>query len=165
MNLIFKQAAIGDVQLISELADRIWKKYYTAIISLEQIEYMLNKMYSLESIKQQMQDGQSFTLVYENEKPVGYIALSSKDNRNYYLHKFYVDTEKHRKGIGEELFKYMITELHNPESIELTVNRQNFKAINFYFKMGFVIERVADFDIGNNYFMNDFVMIYKPKQT
>jgi hypothetical protein len=29
--------------------------------------------------------------------------------------------------------------------------------------MGFVIEQVADFDIGGGYFMNDFVMVYRPK--
>jgi hypothetical protein len=27
--------------------------------------------------------------------------------------------------------------------------------------VGFVIERVADFDIGDGYFMNDFVMLYR----
>jgi hypothetical protein len=26
-----------------------------------------------------------------------------------------------------------------------------------------VIEQVADFDIGDGYFMNDFVMVYRPK--
>ena len=41
---------------------------------------------------------------------------------------------------------------------KLTVNRQNFKSINFYFKNGFTIESVADFDIGNGYVMNDFIM-------
>ncbi|MBK7966419.1 MAG: hypothetical protein IPK10_14825 [Bacteroidetes bacterium] len=44
----------------------------------------------------------------------------------------------------------------------MTVNRTNLKAINFYFKKGFTIEEVKDFDIGNNYFMNDFVMLYIP---
>jgi hypothetical protein len=37
----------------------------------------------------------------------------------------------------------------------------NYKAINFYFKNGFTIEKVADFDIGDGYFMNDFVMIWE----
>jgi ribosomal protein S18 acetylase RimI-like enzyme len=44
------------------------------------------------------------------------------------------------------------------ECFSLTVNRQNFKAINFYFKNGFVIDEVADFEIGNGFVMNDFVM-------
>jgi ribosomal protein S18 acetylase RimI-like enzyme len=43
--------------------------------------------------------------------------------------------------------------------MRLQVNRQNYTAINFYFKLGFTIERVADFDIGHGFFMNDFVML------
>jgi hypothetical protein len=48
-----------------------------------------------------------------------------------------------------------------PESkaMRLQVNRKNYKSINFYFKMGFVIEEVADFDIGDGYLMEDFVMV------
>jgi diamine N-acetyltransferase len=45
--------------------------------------------------------------------------------------------------------------------LRLTVNRKNFKAINFYFKNGFIIESVKDFDIGNGYLMEDFVMLRK----
>jgi hypothetical protein len=45
----------------------------------------------------------------------------------------------------------------------LTVNRKNYKAINFYFKNGFTIKEIADFDIGNGFFMNDFIMIKKIK--
>jgi RimJ/RimL family protein N-acetyltransferase len=48
-----------------------------------------------------------------------------------------------------------------PDIIKLTVNRQNFKSINFYFKNGFKIEKVEDFDIGNGYWMNDFIMVKK----
>jgi ribosomal protein S18 acetylase RimI-like enzyme len=43
-------------------------------------------------------------------------------------------------------------------SITLTVNRQNYKAINFYFKNGFTIDHIANFDIGKGYVMEDFVM-------
>jgi ribosomal protein S18 acetylase RimI-like enzyme len=50
--------------------------------------------------------------------------------------------------------------LTSAQSIRLTVNRENYKAINFYFKLGFKIEKVADFDIGQGYVMNDFVMLW-----
>jgi ribosomal protein S18 acetylase RimI-like enzyme len=46
-------------------------------------------------------------------------------------------------------------------AMRLQVNRKNVKAINFYFKNGFVIEDAKDFDIGSGYFMKDFVMIKK----
>jgi len=56
-----------------------------------------------------------------------------------------------------------LNELPEINTIRLTVNRSNYKTINFYFKFGFIIEEVKDFDIGNNYYMNDFIMIYKRK--
>jgi ribosomal protein S18 acetylase RimI-like enzyme len=72
-----------------------------------------------------------------------------------------VDTTEQRKGIGSTFLKHILEQIPDSESIELTVNRQNYKAINFYFKTGFIIKDVADFDIGEGYFMNDFIMIRK----
>jgi ribosomal protein S18 acetylase RimI-like enzyme len=159
MNLTFKQAGPEDTKLIAQLADKIWRKHYIDIITIDQIEYMLRKMYSADSLKKQMGEGQLFTLVYDSGSPCGYISISSKDNQHYFLHKFYIDNQKQRSGIGAELLQYVISTLITPQTIELTVNRQNYKAINFYFKNGFVIKETADFDIGNGYFMNDFIMI------
>jgi ribosomal protein S18 acetylase RimI-like enzyme len=45
------------------------------------------------------------------------------------------------------------------KTIELQVNRHN-KAKDFYTKIGFTIKEEKDFDIGNGYFMNDYVMEY-----
>jgi ribosomal protein S18 acetylase RimI-like enzyme len=159
MNLVFKKATAKDVELIAQLADKIWRNHYIDIISIEQIEYMLKEMYSASNLKKQMEEGQEFTIVYVDGAPSGYISLSSKDNENYFLHKFYIDNQKQRTGIGTRFFNHMLSTLPSPKTIELTVNRQNYKSINFYFKNGFIIKEIADFDIGNGYFMNDFIMI------
>jgi hypothetical protein len=37
----------------------------------------------------------------------------------------------------------------------------NVASINFYFKNGFKIEKWADFEIGNGYEMNDYIMLWK----
>lgn len=161
MNLTYKNAAETDIPLIADLAEQIWNKYYISIISREQIDYMLKKMYSAESLLTQMKNGEEFTLVYLDAQPVGYISISTRDKRNYFLHKFYIKTNDQAKGIGSSFLLYIEERLKEPETIELTVNRQNYKSINFYFKNGFVIKEVVDFDIGNGYFMNDFVMIKK----
>src|SRR5687767_699078 len=129
MELIYRIATEEDISLIRELADKIWKAYYPALISSAQIEYMLDKMYSTVSLKQQMENGHVFHVVYTNQLPIGYISLSSKDNKNYFLHKFYVRVEEHSKGIGSMVFFHILNELKHAESIELTVNRQNVKAI------------------------------------
>ena len=161
MDLKFKKASTDDVLLIAQLADRIWKKHYINIISIEQIVFMLKKMYSEESILSQMMDGHQFEIAYNNITPIGYISLSSINNKEYFLHKFYVETTDQRKGVGSTFLKHVLEHIPDSESIELTVNRQNYKAINFYFKNGFIIKDVADFDIGEGYFMNDFIMIRK----
>jgi hypothetical protein len=41
--------------------------------------------------------------------------------------------------------------------LRLNVNRYN-KARQFYERMGFAVVREEDVPIGNNYFMNDYVM-------
>jgi hypothetical protein len=38
----------------------------------------------------------------------------------------------------------------------------NYKSVNFYFRLGFIIEKTTDIDIGDGYFMNDFIMLYQP---
>ncbi len=164
MELEFKKASKADAEVIADLADKIWRKYYIDIISLEQIEYMLKKMYSIESLTQQMDNGHQFMIAYKKGLPVASISISSTDNKNYFLHKFYVDTGLQREGVGSQLFGYVLSGIRSAETIELTVNRQNYKAINFYFKNGFRIKEVADFDIGDGYFMNDFIMIKQLKQ-
>jgi diamine N-acetyltransferase len=161
MSLIFKKATEKDIPIIAQLADVIWRKHYTSIITLGQIDYMLNKMYSPVELLKQMKEGHQFTLAYVNETPVGYISLSTKDNKNYFLNKFYVLVDEHRKGIGSQLFNYVLKQMPDAEAIELAVNRENYKAINFYFKLGFTIKHTFDLDIGGGYFMNDFLMIKK----
>jgi ribosomal protein S18 acetylase RimI-like enzyme len=161
INLTIKQANSGDIDLIYSLAEKIWKVHYPSIISMEQIDYMLKMMYSREALKQQMSEGQHFLLAFNAEEPIGYISYSLKDNGEYFLHKFYVDTERHRNGIGSTFFNQVFNGFQDLKTIRLTVNRKNYKAINFYFKQGFIIEEVKDFDIGNNYEMNDFIMLYK----
>lgn len=159
MKLLFKKATATDIPAIALLADKIWRKHYPSIITPQQIDYMLINMYSNEQLLKQMEAGQVFTLAYFQNEPVGYISISTSDNKNYFLHKFYILVNEHRKGLGSELFKHILQQIKNAKTLELTVNRKNYKAINFYFKNGFVIKEVADFDIGNGYFMNDFIMV------
>ena len=122
---------------------------------------MLLHRYSSKVIAEGMKDGEEYFLVYDSDVPVGYSSIEWKDGF-YYLHKFYLDVAKHRSGIGKELFDYVLSQIDSTKPIKLQVNRTNCKAINFYFKVGFIIQSVGDFDIGGGYFMNDFVMVRKP---
>jgi ribosomal protein S18 acetylase RimI-like enzyme len=141
--------------LISRLAEKIWKQHYVPIIGIEQVTYMLVKMCSNESLIHQMtNEGHVFYIGYDEDKAIAYASVSDK-NGELFLHKFYVDTEQQSQGFGTKLAAIILQKYPHKKTIQLTVNRQNYKAINFYFKLGFKIERVADFDIGSGYFMND----------
>ena len=149
-----------DIALISDLAKLTWNQHYPAIISQQQINYMLERMYSFSSLEEQLiQKGHSFFLITNQDEPVGFISVNKEKENEWFLNKFYIDQEKSARGIGAKAFEELKKLIH-PSKITLTVNRQNFKSINFYFKNGFKIERVADFDIGNGYVMNDFVMVW-----
>ena len=163
MNIQLHKAQTQDIPLITSLASKIWKSFYPTIITDEQIVYMLEKFYSTSSLEEQMNDGQDFYFINSDGISVGYLSVDHQIQGGYFLNKFYIDTNEHRKNIGENSFLLLLDLLPDMNTIRLTVNRSNFKSINFYFKLGFIIEEVKDFDIGNNYFMNDFIMIYKKR--
>ncbi len=163
MDLQFIKCSVNEIPLISNLATEVWNEYYPAIIGQQQVDYMLDKMYNAAAMKEQMQNSQVFYLVSEKDKNIAFFSYSLKSDDSGFLHKFYILKTYRGKGLATEILKYLESLLKESKvnAYRLTVNRQNAQAINFYFKSGFKIEEVADFDIGNNYFMNDFVMIKK----
>jgi diamine N-acetyltransferase len=156
----FEKATIEEIPLIGAMAERIWHAHYPGIVTVSQIDYMLDKFYSEASIREQMDNGQQFFIGRESSIPLGFFSITVKKTGEIFLHKLYIDTSLQRHGAGSAIIDNIVSTF-DPEVIRLTVNRKNYKAINFYFRKGFVIESVEDFDIGEGYFMNDFVMIYR----
>jgi RimJ/RimL family protein N-acetyltransferase len=157
--LHLKVAEEKDLNIISTLAKVIWNAHYVSIVGQKQVDYMLSKIYNHESlIEQLVQKKHIFYLIQNNDESIGFISISSENQKDYFLHKFYIDQQKSNAGIGTEMLNLLLEKI-NPKSLTLTVNRQNYKSINFYFKNHFKINRVEDFDIGDGYQMNDFVMV------
>ena len=161
MNVELIAATQKDVSLIGELAKQIWNDHYPEIIGQQQVDFMLQKLYNPESLFDQMEKGQQFHLVFADDSAVGFVAVNEEGEGKYFLNKFYIQTGQKGKGLGATVFFRILNLYPALKEMRLQVNRQNYKAINFYFKMGFIIEYVADFDIGDGYFMNDFVMVFK----
>ena len=164
-NFITRTATDKDVPLINSLAQKIWRLHYPSIITQQQIEFMLEKMYSPEALIKQMEEGHLFILCYADDKPSGYCSYNKQENGNYFLHKMYIDSTQHRKGMGTWFLNEVFGKVNDMKNLRLTVNRKNFTAINFYFKNEFIIEAVKDFDIGSGFWMNDFVMTRRFKIT
>ena len=155
-----KKAEIDDIPLIRELTFRVWPQTYASILSQEQIDYMLEMMYSEFSLKNQMtKDGCQFIIVYENGNPVGFASYSEEETHRWKLNKIYVLQNQQGKGTGKHMINYIIEEIkkQNANSLYLQVNRYN-NAKSFYEKLGFAEIDFINLDIGNGYFMNDYVM-------
>ena len=153
------KAGIQHIPLIRELTFQVWPQTYAAILKQEQIDYMLELMYSEASLKKQMEAGSQFIIVYENETPVGFAAYQETEPTIYKLHKIYILRSQQGKGTGRFVIDHILEELKSKKAkaLQLQVNRYN-NAKQFYEKLGFTVLYEADFNIGNGYFMNDYVM-------
>ena len=153
---------IESIPVIQDLAEKAWKAAYSSIISPDQMKYMLDLFYSEASLKKQMQEGHQFIIAKEKAKAVGFASYAVKSDGEphiYRLHKIYIAPDQQGKGIGKLLIGFIINDIstHDATNLELNVNRNN-KAMDFYRKIGFNIVREEDTNIGNGFFMNDYVM-------
>jgi ribosomal protein S18 acetylase RimI-like enzyme len=157
--LSIRNATNDDIPLIRELTFKVWPYTYSSILSQAQIDYMLDKMYSPSSLQQQMNNGSQFIFIHENKEAVGFAAYFKKSSLVYKLDKIYVLPSQQGKGTGRFIIDHIINEIKNrgAAALQLQVNRFN-KAKNFYEKLGFIVIEEKDFDIGNGFFMNDYVM-------
>jgi ribosomal protein S18 acetylase RimI-like enzyme len=154
-----RKATIADIGLVRELTFKVWPQTYASILTQAQIDYMLELIYSSQSLQQQMDSGSQFIIVYENEEPVGFAAYLEKDPSVYKLDKIYILSSQQGKGTGRFVIDHIIKEIKKKQAtaLQLQVNRYN-KAKSFYEKLGFEVIDEKDFDIGNGFFMNDYVM-------
>ena len=148
-----------DVNAVSEMAARIWRTHYVPdMVTAEQIEFMLPRVASPEVFSAQLADkNRKLWIVQKEGKPAGYMAVLNQPDGVCFIDKLYVDTTLQRSGLGFALLSYCINTL-KPKQLMLRVNRKNIKAINFYFKHGFMIEKLDALDIGDGFVMDDFIM-------
>ena len=158
--LSVQKATSVDIPLIRELTFEIWPKTYSAVISKDQIDYMLEQMYNPATLQKQMEeDGCTFIIVYDDKEPVAFASYNETEPQLWKLNKIYILSSQQGKGTGKFIINYIVDEIKakQAKALQLQVNRQN-KAKYFYERLGFKIIKTADFDIGNGYFMNDYVM-------
>ena len=154
----------SEVQIIHDLAHRIWPHTFKDILSIDQIEYMLNRMYALDVLENQISNGHQFLVWQENNLPVGFIGieLNYPIHGTLRIHKIYILPEMQGTGLGKKLINVVgeIARENGCTSLNLNVNRFN-NAVSFYQYLGFAITKEEDIDIGNGYLMEDFVMEMK----
>lgn len=162
-----RRAEKSDIELIRQLADVAFRDTYKDILSADQMEYMMEWMYSSESMERQMDEGHVYFIVSDGNRNVGYLSLEPQGSTEgvnvYHLQKLYLLPEEQGKGYGRRMFQFAVDYVRGqgnlPSRIELNVNRNN-TALTFYEHLGMRRLCQGDFPIGNGYFMNDYIMGY-----
>ncbi len=157
--LIIREAIAEDIPLIRSIAEATWPSAYSHIISQEQLDFMLDWMYSDTSLLEQMNTGDYFFLAEYDGEPIGFASVKNGREGISKLNKLYVLPTIQKTGAGKALLHKVISyaKEHTSTRLQLQVNRNN-TAKGFYEKNGFTVIKEADFPIGNGYFMNDFIM-------
>jgi ribosomal protein S18 acetylase RimI-like enzyme len=147
---------------IRAIAKEVWPVAYGAILGKEQLDYMMEMMYSVSSLQNQANEKKHrFILVKEGETVLGFAAFEFNYGKKpkTKIHKIYILTTQQGKGIGKQLITFIANEAkqRHQKALILNVNKYNV-AIRFYESIGFTISFEEVIDIGNGYVMDDYVM-------
>jgi GNAT superfamily N-acetyltransferase len=156
------KASIEDITKIQQIAHVTWPITYGQILAKEQLDYMLDLIYSDEALTSQMEKKeQLFYLISEDETTLGFIGIEYHyENESVTrIHKIYLLPETQGKGIGKKVIAAIekMALKNNSTALSLNVNRFN-PALGFYKKIGFEIIEEVNIDIGNGFLMEDYVM-------
>lgn len=148
-----------EIRRTAALADEIWHEHFTPIIGAEQVEYMLKTLQSYGPMKAQIGDGYEYFLLKEDGQDVGYTAIHAEGGR-LFLSKLYLRSNVRGRGYASSVIKYLESLCHERglTAIWLTCNRFNANTLKVYDHLGFKIIRTEKADIGNGYFMDDFIL-------
>jgi GNAT superfamily N-acetyltransferase len=147
---------------LAELAGVIWREHYPGIISRAQIDYMLGKMYSLDTLRTELRAKQiRFVRLLVAERFVGFASFGPQPEPGVMkLHKCYLLPEMHGQGYGSLLLQHCEQEVLRlgAKRLILAVNKHNPKAVAAYQRNGFVITESVITDFGNGFVMDDYLM-------
>jgi len=154
-----REATKSDIAAIRSLANDTWPVTYKDILSDGQLRYMMELIYGEESLNKQFDLGHRFLIAEENQNQLAFASYNMLKPGVYKLQKIYVLPSEQGRGLGKLLIKHIIESIkkEGATSLLLNVNRYN-TAKHVYEHLGFTVIGEEDIDIGEGYFMNDYVM-------
>jgi GNAT superfamily N-acetyltransferase len=157
-----RPATEADLPALAELAGNIWRQHYPGIISREQIEYMLARMYALETLREEMRGGGiRFVRLLVADQLVGFASFGPTDESGVMkLHKCYLLPACHGRGYGSLLLQHCERAAleSGARRLILAVNKRNAMALAAYQRNGFAIVAAVVTDLGQGFVMDDYVM-------
>lgn len=160
--MTIRAATPDDITAIRTIAHAAWPVAYGAILSPAQLAYMLERMYSVAALTEQMTGKKhAFLLAEEQGTAVGFASFSVHHEGRPLtrLHKLYLLPGHKGTGAGKALLEHVAEagRAAGDGTLQLNVNRHN-PSVGFYRHQGFTAVREEVLDIGSGYVMDDLVM-------
>lgn len=161
-----EQAGHEHLHLIHDMAQVVFRHTYRDILSSDQMDYMMDMMYSMSNLEKQLEDGHHYYIAYDDGRPCGYVSVQyegadSDGIEVFHLHKIYVMPDMQGKKVGIALFNTVVGHIRDAVDtmarIELNVNKFN-KSVEFYKHIGMRVLLEEDFPIGNGFYKTDYIM-------
>jgi GNAT superfamily N-acetyltransferase len=152
---------LDEAEALVALAGLVWRRHYPGIIPAGQIEYMLAQRYKPGLVRQLLARGDLWLAARAGESLVGFAHGHPLAPGDYKLDKLYVHPDLQRHGIGGRLIQEVARHARGQgcTRLVLRVNRHNHTAIQAYLKHGFSVADIIVEDIGNGYYMDDYIMV------
>lgn len=157
--VVIRKAELTDIPVIQRIAFKTWPKTFGEILSKPQLTYMLDLMYSENSLTEQINErGHEF--VISGTDGFASFQLNYEDSPVTKVHKIYILPTAQGKGVGKALFSHILAmaKACSNDRLRLNVNKYNLAAIAFYEKLGFAEVSREDIPIGSGFWMEDVVM-------
>ena len=150
-----REANTSDTKIISDLAKKIWPVCFRQILTNDQIDNMLQKIYGVSALIEQMEEGQKFWIVSLSGQDIGYGSAFTKENI-IWLKKLYILPDVQGKGCGKLVIETVVNNYTKFTKMSLFVHKDNVLAQRFYEYLGFKIEREEPVKMGDYHFVESF---------
>lgn len=147
-NIKTRKISISDIDQLHEIGIRTFDETFSSLNSEENMREYLESGFSSDKLKAELTDHNSeFYFAEINNKPIGYLKINFGDSQTEILdensleiERLYVLKEFHGKKVGQILYEKAI-EISKQKKVDyvwLGVWEDNYRAIRFYKKQGFV---------------------------
>lgn len=156
---LVKAETDDQLRRVSALADEIWHEYFPGIITVEQVDYMVEKFCSFEAEKENIKEGYEYYFIKRGGEDIGYTAIKPDGDR-LFLSKLYLKKEERGKKYARRVTEQLkeISRERGLGAIWLTVNKHNDSTIAAYKALGYKTIGEGVTDIGKGFVMDDYYM-------
>lgn len=140
----------ADMAMVIALSYRIWPVAYAGVLTAEQIENILARIYNAENLAAELAAGHRFWAAEEGGVALGFVS-AYRDGETIWVKKIYILPQCQGRGVGRLLMDTAIAAFLPASEVRLLVNGGNLSAQRFYERCGFtrahtVPVRMGDFD-------------------